>query len=69
MKDVEDDCATIAAWFKDNFLIQNAYKCHLLFSACNVEHMFASVAVDDIIIWEENSVKLLGIFIDYTKDH
>ena len=29
---------------------------------CNVGHMFASVG--DAIIWEENSVKLLGIFID-----
>ena len=62
MIDVEDDCITLVAWFKDTFLTLNADKCHLLFSGCNVEHMFASVG--DAIIWEENSVKLLGIFID-----
>ena len=61
---LEDDCATLTlvAWFKDNFLTLNADKCHLLFSGCNVEHMFASVV--NAIIWVENSIKLLGIFID-----
>ena len=54
MKDVEDDCATLVSWFKDNFLTLNADKYHLLFSGCNVEHMFASVS--DAIIWKENSV-------------
>ena len=49
-------------FFNDNFLTLNADKSHLLSSGCNVEHMFASVG--DAIIWEENSVKLLGIFID-----
>ena len=60
MRDVEDDCATLVAWFKD--LSLNADKCHLLFLGCNVEQMFASVG--NAIIWEENSFKLLGIFID-----
>ena len=31
MRDVEDYCATLVAWFKDNFLTLNADKCHLLF--------------------------------------
>ena len=64
MRDVEYDCSTLLAWFKDNFLTLNADKCHLIFSGCNVEHMFVSVG--DTIMWEEHSVKLLEIFIDST---
>ena len=62
MKDIEDDCATLVAWFHDNFLTLNADKCHLIFSGYNVEQTFASVG--DAIICEVNSVKLLRIFID-----
>ena len=59
-RDVEDNCATLVAWFKDNFLPLNADKWHLLFSGCNMEHMFAPVG--DAIIWEENSVNNIGNF-------
>ena len=66
MRDVEDECATLVAWFKDNFLTLNSDKCHLLFLGCNMEqtnnYMFASVG--DGTIWEENSVTLLGNYID-----
>ena len=62
MRDVENNCTTLVAWFEDNFLTINADKCHLLFAGCKMGHIFASVG--DAIILEENSVKLLRIFID-----
>ena len=62
MIDVEHDCTILVEWFRDNFLTLNADKCHLIVSGHKEEAMYASVG--DALIWEENSVKLLGLFID-----
>ena len=62
MEDVEHDCSILVEWFRDNYLTLNADKCHLLVSGFKYEAMYASVG--DALLWEENSVKLLGLFID-----
>ena len=43
-------------------LTLNADKCHLIVSDHKEEAMYASVG--DALLWEENSVKLLGLFVD-----
>ena len=60
--DVEHDCTILVEWFRDNFLTLNADKCHLILSGHIEEAIHAWVG--DALLWEENSVKLLGIFID-----
>ena len=62
MEDVEHDCSILVEWFRDNYLTLNADKCHLLVSGFKYEAMYASVG--DALLWEKNSVKLLGLFID-----
>ena len=62
VEDVEHDCSILVEWFRDNTLTLNADKCHLLVSGFKYEAMYASVG--DALLWEENSVKLLGLFID-----
>jgi len=62
IEDVENDCSILVEWFRDNYLALNADKCHLLVSGFKYEAMYASVG--DALLWEENSVKLLGLFID-----
>ena len=62
MIDVEHDCSLLVEWFRDNYLTLNADKCHLLVSGHKYEAMYASVG--DALLWEENSVKLLGLIID-----
>ena len=62
MKDVEHDFSILVEQLRDNYLALNADKCHLLVSGFKYEAMYASVG--DALLWEENSVKLLGLFID-----
>ena len=62
MIDVEHDCTILVEWFRDNFLTLNADKCHLIVSGHKEEAMYASVG--DALLWEEHSVKSLGLFID-----
>ena len=62
MQDVEYDCITLVECFRDNYLTFNADKCHLLASGYKKEAMFAQVG--DVLIWEENAVKLLVLIID-----
>ena len=52
----------LVEWFRDNFMTLNASKCHLLVSGFKEELMFATVGGS--LLWEELSVKLLGIIID-----
>ena len=62
MIDVEHDYSILVEWFRDNFLTLNTDKCHLMVSGHKEEAMYASVG--DALLWEEHSVKLLGLFID-----
>ena len=50
------------AWFETNYMKLNTDKCHLLISGNKHEHIWAKL--DQDIIWETNTVKLLGVTID-----
>ena len=65
IKNMEDHCAMLVVWLRDNFLTLNADKCHLLFTRLKFENMFARVYY--ATLWEEDSLKLLGILKD-SKD-
>ena len=49
-------------WFQNNYMKMNSDKCHLLVAGHKFEQIRAKVGTD--LIWESNSVKLLGITID-----
>jgi len=49
-------------WFESNFMKLNTDKCHLLVSGHKHEEMWIRVGQDKI--WEDKSVKLLGVTID-----
>ena len=62
MTDVEKDCSILVEWFLENYLTLNADQCNLLVSGYNYESIFAKVGY--ALLWEENSVKLISLFID-----
>ena len=49
-------------WFQSNYMKMNFDKFHLLVAGHNLEQIWAKIGTD--LIWESNSVKLLGITID-----
>ena len=49
-------------WFEVNEIKMNAEKCHLFISDNKLEQMW--VRIRDNMIWENRTVKLLGIKID-----
>ena len=49
-------------WFQNNYVKMNSDKCHLLVAGHKFERIWAKIGTD--LIWESNSVKLLGITID-----
>ena len=59
---IEHDFSLLVEWFHDNFMTLNASKLYLLVLGDRDEFMFARVG--DALLWEEISVKLLGIIID-----
>ena len=62
MIDVEQDCTISVEWFRENFFTLNADKFHIIMSGHKEHAMYAPVG--DALIWEENSKKLLGLFIN-----
>ena len=48
--------------FQNNYMKMNSDKCHLLVASHKFELISAKIGTD--LIWESNSVKLLGITID-----
>ena len=59
---LEHDSALAIEWFQYNYMKLNTDKCHLLVSGNKYEHTW--VKLENQMIWEEKSVKLLGINID-----
>lgn len=59
---LEHDFALAIEWFQYNYMKLNTDKCHLLVSGNKHEHTW--VKLENQMIWEEKSVKLLGINID-----
>ena len=49
-------------WFQNNYVKMNSDKCHLLVAGHKFEQIWAKIGTD--LIWESNSVKLLGITIN-----
>ena len=50
------------AWFQNNYIKLNTDKCHRLVAGHKFEHTLMRVGPDKI--WEDHSVKLLGVLID-----
>ena len=64
MRDLEGDISSVMDWFKANFMLLNAEKCHFLLSGPKtvVEHI--SVQVGEQVIWESLQERLLGLDLD-----
>ena len=64
MRDLEGDISSVMDWFKANFMLLNAQKCHFLLSCPKtvVEHIY--VQVGEQVIWESQQEKLLGLIDD-----
>ena len=52
----------VIAWFQNNYMKLNIDKFHLLVAGHKFEHTWVRADTDEI--WEDHSVKLLGVSID-----
>ena len=59
---LEECSELVIAWFQNNYMKLNTDKCHLLVAGHKSEHTWVRVGPDKI--WEDHSVKLLGVSID-----
>ena len=59
---LEHDTEIAICWFDSNYLKLNTDKCHLLMAGNKHEHIWVKLV--DKKIWENNTVKLLGVTID-----
>ena len=59
---LEKNVRTATQWFTNNHMKMNPDKCHLIVAGHKWEMIWANIG--EIKIWEENSVKLLGVTID-----
>ena len=59
---LEESSELVIAWFQNNYMKLNTDKCHLLVAGHKSEHTWVRVGPDKI--WEDHSVKLLGVSID-----
>ena len=58
-----EECSEfVIVWFQNNYMKLNTDKCHLLVAGHKSEHTWVRVGPDKI--WEDHSVKLLGVSID-----
>ena len=59
---LEECCELMITLFQNNYMKLNTDKCHLLVAGHKSEHTWVRVSPDKI--WEDHSVKLLGVSID-----
>ena len=59
---LEECSELVIAWFQNNYMKLNTDKCHLLVAGHKFEHTWVRVGPDKI--WEDHSIKLLGVSID-----
>ena len=59
---LEQNSALAISWFESNYMKLNTDKCHLLVSGSKYEHTWVQLGEDKI--WENDTVKLLGVTID-----
>ena len=58
-----EECSEfVIVWFQNNYMKLNTDKCHLLVAGHKSEHTWVRVGPDKI--WEDHSVKLLGVSVD-----
>ena len=62
LNELERNSYVAIDWFQNNYMKMNSEKCYLLVTGHKFEQMWAEIDTD--LIWESNSVKLLGIAID-----
>ena len=58
----DESCELVIAWFQNNYMKLNTDTCHLLVAGHKSEHTWVRVGPDKI--WEDHSIKLLGVSID-----
>ena len=61
MTNIKHDYSILVEWSRDNYLTLNTDKCHVIVSGYKYEAMNAKVG--DASLWEEHSVKVLGLFL------
>ena len=59
---LEECCELVIAWFQNNYMKLNTDKGHLLVAEYKFEHTWVRVGTDKI--WEDHSVKLIGVSIE-----
>ena len=59
---LEECSELVIAWFQNNYMKLNTDKCHLLVAGHKFDHTWVRVGPDKI--WENHSIKLLGVSID-----
>ena len=62
LNELERNSNIATDWFQNNYMKMNSDKCHLLVAGHQFEQIWAKIGTN--LIWESNSVKLLGIMID-----
>ena len=62
LKELERNPNTAIDWFQNNYMKMNSDKCHLFVVGHKFEQILAKIGT--ALIWESNSVKLLGKTID-----
>ena len=58
---LEEGSGLVIAWFQNNYMKLNTDKCQLLVAGHKFEHTWVRVGPDKI--WEDHSIKLLGVSI------
>ena len=59
---LEERSELVIAWFHNNYMKLNTDNCHLLVAEDKFDHTWVRVGTDKI--WEDHSVKLIGVSID-----
>ena len=62
MSELEQNSNVAIDWFQKNYMKMNSDKCHLLVAGHKFKQIWAKIGID--LIWESNSVKLLGTTLD-----
>ena len=62
LNELEQNSNTAIDWSQNNYMKMNSDKCHLLVAGHKCKQLWTKIGTD--LIWENNSVKLLGITID-----
>ena len=59
MENLKRDSNIAIAWFQNNYVKMDSFKCHLLVPGLKFEQIWTKIGTD--IIWKNNSLQILGI--------